>query len=345
MTGRYEHQITVEKQIENNLKDCPDLLGQFYYSMANKTHNTKRTYISQILLALQSYAETIGKAAKNLTDEDIERIDADYLNQYFTERKREISNGKPISNAIIATQISALTQFFNFVMAKGGIEENPVLKSAKRPSVKGKRKITFLEFDEITEVLENIDHGVGSSRAVSRQSQWRNRDKTLFLLALTTGLRVSALDEINMEDLDINKRTVQVIEKGGIEVERNIVPQVLDSLKIWIEEREKMLAGYKLDALFISKYNGEYCRITTRAIQKIVKKYSASIGKNISPHKLRSTFGTQTYRASGDIQITASLMGHSSVETTMIYAAVDENQAKKAQLEMSDKILSTLHKM
>lgn len=345
MTGRYEHQISIENQIEVYLKDYPDLLEQFYYSMANKTHNTKRTYINQISLMLQRYAATIGKRVDELADEEVESIGADFINQYFTERKREISNGRPISNAIIATQISALTQFFDFIVSKGTMKENPMLKSAKRPSIKGKRKIVFLEFDEITEVLENIDHGVGSGRAVARQNLWKNRDKALFLLALTTGLRVSALDEINIEDIDIEKGTVHVIEKGEIETERNIVPQVLECLKIWMDEREKMLDGCIQQALFISKYNGEFCRLTTRAIQKIVKKYSASVGKNISPHKLRSTFGTQTYRASGDIQITASLMGHSSVETTMIYAAVDENQAKKAQLEMSDKILSALSKV
>lgn len=339
-TGRHEKITLAEKQIMSMLKELPDICKDFYYSTANYSHNTKMTYIRSVRNFLAVYQNENGLTV--LTNSNIFQIAPTDINQYFTYIRTE--NGA-ISSSSIATKHSSLKTFFEFIKRQGHISENPMDKALSRPKVRQPESITYLESNEIQVLMNNIENGIGSRKAQKYQEKWRNRDRLIFMIFLSTGIRVSALDDINVDNIDIEKRKFKVIEKGYKEREFKLEDKVYQMLLSWISEREILLE--KLDqqcnALFISKYQGEYKRITTQTIQNIVRKFTQGIDKRITPHKLRSTYGTMLYRATGDINLTAAALGHENPSVTAKrYAATDEGQMSAANRSIADSMFQSL---
>lgn len=326
MQGRFEHKIEIESRIEEIIKDYPVWFSMYYYSLANNTPASKRTYINKVGLFLKYVADL---QHCHLGDIDIQCVSTDMINRYFTMRKKELINGRPISNAAIATQISALKNFFGFLTENGIIAENPMDKALKRPRVKPKETVTYLSKKEKRKIFDNLENGVGSSLAMSRQSKYRNRDKVIFMLGLSLGCRVSAIDEINISDIDFSKKELCVIEKGEKPRKYRLHDKLIEQIKIWIKEREALPGFDKTEALFVSVYGGKCKRLTTEAIAKIVRKYSGGVDQRVTPHELRRTFGTEFYEKSHDIYATATALGHADISTTKRYAAQNKEKVDK----------------
>lgn len=327
MQGRFEHKIEIESRIEEVIKDYPVWFSMYYYSLANNTPASKRTYINKVGLFLKYVADL---QHCHLGDIDIQCISTDVINRYFTMRKKELINGRPISNAAIATQISALKNFFGFLTENGIIAENPMDKALKRPRVKPKETVTYLSKKEKRKIFDNLENGVGSSLAMSRQNKYRSRDKIIFMLGLSLGCRVSAIDEINISDIDFLKKELHVTEKGEKYRIYHLHGKLIEEIKIWIKEREALPGSDETEALFVSVYGGKCKRLTTEAVGKIVRKYSKGIDQRVTPHELRRTFGTEFYEKSHDIYATATALGHADISTTKRYAA--QNQEKIEQI-------------
>lgn len=326
MQGRFEHKIEIESYIEEIIKDYPNWLSEYYYNLANNTPASKRTYINKVCLFLKYVADLQQRSWKDIY---IQAVNTEVINKYFTMRKKQEINGKPISNAAIATQLSALKNFFGFLYDNDIISENPMDKALKMPKVKPKEKITYLTKSEKKKIFENLDNGVGSERAVSRQKRYRNRDRAIFMLGLSLGCRVSAIDEINISDIDFSKKELYVIEKGEKSRKYILHDKLIEEIKAWIKEREELPGANETDALFVSVYGGKCKRLTTKAVGKIVQKYSSGIDQNVTPHELRRTFGTDFYEKSHDIYATANALGHADISTTKRYAAQNQEKVRK----------------
>jgi site-specific recombinase XerD len=159
----------------------------------------------------------------------------------------------------------------------------------------------------------------------------RKRDIAIITLLLGTGMRVSECVGLDVSHLDFTTGGVRVTRKGGDEMVLYFGDEVETALIAYLEARENMppKEGHE-NALFLSMQNR---RITERAIENLVKKYANLVTKlkNISPHKLRSTFGTSLYAETGDIYLVANVLGHTDVNTTRKhYAKMDDTHRRKA---------------
>ena len=164
-----------------------------------------------------------------------------------------------------------------------------------------------------------------SKHQQSYQKMTRKRDVAILSLFLGTGIRVSELVGIDLEDLDFTMNGFLVTRKGGNQTILYFPESVADALKAYLQER---MAIEPLP-LFLSMQRR---RITQRAVENLVKKYAslaAPLKKKISPHKLRSTFGTSLYRETGDIYLVADVLGHADVNTTKRHYASMSDQRKR----------------
>ena len=159
----------------------------------------------------------------------------------------------------------------------------------------------------------------------------KERDLAIVTLLLGTGIRVSECVGLDIEDVDFKNNGIKVTRKGGNEMVVYFGPEVEKALKKYVTVRENItaIAGHE-HALF---YSTQRKRIGVQAVENLVKKYSRAITttKKITPHKLRSTYGTALYQETGDIYLVADVLGHRDVNTTKKhYAAMDDARRRKA---------------
>ncbi len=182
-------------------------------------------------------------------------------------------------------------------------------------------------------MLNKADTGAQLTKNQQRfHDKTRLRDIALLTLLLGTGIRVSECVGLDLEDIDFKEKGIRVHRKGGYESIVYFGDEVEGALKDYLEQRKQIIPkdGHE-KALFLSLQNR---RITVRAVENLVKKYAglATSLKKITPHKLRSTYGTSLYRATGDIYLVADVLGHKDVNTTRKhYAAIEEDRRKSAR--------------
>ena len=183
--------------------------------------------------------------------------------------------------------------------------------------------------------LDEVENGSNLSKGQKKyHSHTQKRDLAIVTLMLGTGMRVSECVGINKNDINFDSNAVKVTRKGGNEVILYFGEEVREALIDYIEERKNNPADTE-DALFISMQGK---RINVRTVQNLVKKYAkASVQiKNISPHKLRSTYGTNLYNETGDIYLVADVLGHADVNTTRKhYTATEVELKRKAARKIS----------
>lgn len=230
-----------------------------------------------------------------------------------------------------ARKLASLRSLYNYFYESEMIKTNPA-SIVHVPKIKEKQ-IIRLESDEVAELLDSIEYGeiTESEHQKHYSDQNRTRDLALITLLLSTGMRVSECVGINLNDIDYENQQIKIIRKGGKEAMIYYGDEAAAALADYLQLRNHMipLSGHE-DALFLSMQNK---RIGVRSVEKLVKKYTEQIisFKNITPHKLRSTYGTQLYRETGDIYLVASVLGHKDVNTTKKhYASMDEDKKRKA---------------
>ena len=191
------------------------------------------------------------------------------------------------------------------------------------------RAITRLDVNEVAELLDNVENGNKLTTAQLRtHEKLKCRDLALLTLLLGTGIRVSECVGLDINDVDFDNDRIKVVRKGGSESFVYFGDEVRAALLDYMEERKQMNpdSGHE-NALFISSKNKRLC---VRSVELLVKKYASTVTtvKHITPHKLRSTYGTNLYQASKDIYLVADVLGHKDVNTTRKHYAeiVDENK-------------------
>lgn len=230
----------------------------------------------------------------------------------------------------VKRKLASLRTFYRYFYKKELIKENPVIK-VDMPKLHDKT-IIRLDVDEVSMLLDEVESGGGlTERQKKFHDKTKVRDLAIMTLLLGTGLRVSECVGLDMNDVDFKNNGIKIHRKGGAEVIVYFGEEVRTALLEYFVERQKITAeDGSINALFLSLQNR---RITVRAVENLVKKYSKLVTnlKNITPHKLRSTYGTNLYRETGDIYLVADVLGHKDVNTTRKhYAALDEESRRKA---------------
>lgn len=264
---------------------------------------------------------------ESLEPVDIEEYQ-EYLKVYKNDDDKQVTN----SEKGLARKMSALRSFYGYFFKRQVITKNPTLL-VNMPKLHDKA-IIRLDTDEVVSLLDYVDHGRDhlSGQRKAYYEKTKNRDLAILTLLLGTGIRVSECVGLDIQDVDFKNNGVKVTRKGGNEMVVYFGEEVENALKTYIyTDRAAItpLPGYE-NALF---YSTQRRRMGVQAVENMVKKYAREVtpNKKITPHKLRSTYGTALYKETGDIYLVADVLGHKDVNTTKKhYAAIDEDRRRQA---------------
>lgn len=320
--GRLEKETIAFAKIEEKLKTLPKILTDYYYTMRaeKKSYRTIGEYITSIAAFMTN---TTGKS-----EEFYKAVTAMDINRYMISLETRKVNGrtKPTSSSYRATQWYAINSFFEFLNDTGRINGNPVPKKS-RPKITDNASVTYLTEDEIRSIIWSIKE--------KAPENIMNRNLCMFIMGITTGLRISAILQINMEDIDFEKSVIHVVEKRNKTFDVVIGKKTKKILKDWIADRNKYFKDVRTNALFITQYGD---RMGYKTAQRMLETYSELVNKKVTPHVMRHTCATNLYEKTGDIYLTATQLHHSSVTVTQRYANVSNRKMKQAASLLDDMI-------
>ncbi|MCD8214401.1 MAG: tyrosine-type recombinase/integrase [Clostridiales bacterium] len=320
------------------IEDLPPFCGGFFRYITETTSARTRLGYARDLKVFFGFLternrDLKGKDISEIKLENMNMITADDLEEYleylsfYKKNDKERFNGEKGKSR----KLSAVRRLLSYLYKKSRISQNPG-ELVDTPKIHDKSILT-LEPDEVSRLIDIVKSGEGLS---PKEKQYHDlmaaRDTAIITLLLGTGLRVSECVGINLNDIDFSTNGIRITRKGGNEVIVYFGAEVEEALYGYLAEREEItpLEGSE-DALFLSMQKK---RIGVRAVQKLVKKYSEMVTtlKKITPHKLRSTYGTALYRETGDIYLVADVLGHSDVNTTKRHYAKqsDANRRRAA---------------
>lgn len=319
------------------VKELPGFCKAFFRGIEETTSSrTRLAYAYDLRIFFEFLHENNSVCSKmEITDfplsvldrisrEDIEEY-VEYVSLYEKEG-REISNkerGK-------SRKLASLRSFYNYYFTNELIEKNPAVLV---PLPKQHQKeIIRLEPNEVATLLDMVEDGDKLTKAQAKyHEKTKIRDVALLTLLLGTGIRVSECVGLDITDLNFETNGMKIRRKGGYETVLYFGDEVEEALKHYLEQRKHVVpqSGHE-NALFLSMQNR---RISVRAVENLVKKYASNVTtlKKITPHKLRSTYGTTLYQETGDIYLVADVLGHKDVNTTRKhYAAIEDERRRKA---------------
>jgi site-specific recombinase XerD len=261
------------------------------------------------------------------TAQDIEEY-MEYLKVYRDEKGEIVTN----EARGIKRKLSALRSMYGYFHKNAMIKNNPVIQ-VDMPKLHSK-VITRLDADEVADLLDHAESGEALTKTqLAFHDKNKVRDLAMLTLLLGTGIRVSECVGLDIGDVDFDNDRIKIVRKGGYEAYVYFGDEVKEALNAYLCSRklnEKVEKGHE-NALFLSSRNRRIC---VRNVEFMVKKYAQTVTtlKTITPHKLRSTYGTALYRETGDIYLVADVLGHKDVNTTKKhYAALDEDRRRDAK--------------
>lgn len=332
-------EIDCIKKLNKLIEEMPYFVADFFIGIESRTTGLTRLnygYDLRVFFDFLTKKVFRNKKIDDIVLSDLDKLTAadfeyflSYLSHYTINGKEETcsASGK-------ARKLSTLRAFYKYFFNKNLITAN-IPSKVQMPKTHEKEIIRLDSNEKIDEVAEIIYCAESGSGLTKKQKDFHNenglRDAAIITLFLGTGIRISELIGLNVNDVDLSTNSFVVTRKGGNRAVLYFNDEVKKTLALYFEQR---LCDNKINeeepALFISLQKK---RISTRAVQDLVKKYAriASPLKKITPHKLRSTFGTNLYRATGDIYAVADCLGHKDVNTTKKhYAAITEDVKKNA---------------
>ena len=316
--GRLENEIKELAKIRSKINDFPKVIRDYYYYLeaADKSYTTIKVYINYV----QNLMEYCTKG--NPDEEFYKTITSSTINEYMSSiRYKTNINGEAVKvgNGIRATRWSALNTFFSYLRNNQLINTNPMEQTFRPSSAKQDKGVVYLTEEEIKECIDNINENC--------TEKYVNRDICIISLGVSIGLRVSAITQINLEDIDFDTNTLKVVEKGNKYRVMHFGDNLKQKLVAWCDDRDKYFYDVKTDALFVSRKRN---RLSVSAVEDLISKYTQSINKHITPHKLRATCATNLYKKTGDIYMVKEQLGHASTATSQIYTKFDNESKLKA---------------
>jgi integrase/recombinase XerC len=273
----------------------------------NASPYTVRNYTTDLL----GFFQFLRKRGVDSLDEIDKYVIRDYLSHLMAQGYVKAS---------IARKLSAIRAFYRYLLREKVVSTSP-LATTSSPKL-DKRLPSFLTPDEVKQLLEAADLSTPLGQ----------RDRALMELLYASGLRVSELVNINLEQVNIDTCEIRVQGKGSKERMVLMGNPAVEALRTYLNQGRPNLIGKKYtNALFLNRYGG---RIIERRVQRILEKYAglAGIDKRVYPHLLRHTFATHLLDGGADLRVVQELLGHANLSSTQIYTHVTRSQAKRVYL-------------
>lgn len=338
----YHQQVALENtlKLREMLKNLPDFAKDYFRAIEPKTSTrTRISYAYDLNLFFRFLKEAnphfrdYGPKDFKISDLDlIQAVDLEeymeYLKAYSDDTSGYVTNGE----RGLKRKMSALRSFYLYFFKNESIKTNPTVL-IDMPKLHEKA-IIRLDADETAMLLDFIEDGgknlTGQQKVYYEKT--KQRDLAIVTLLLGTGIRVSECVGLDIEDIDFKNYGIRVVRKGGSEMMVYFGDEVADALFTYLNGDRKSITpvtGHE-HALFLSTQKK---RIGVRAVENLVKKYAKQVTplKKITPHKLRSTYGTALYQETGDIYLVADVLGHKDVNTTKKhYADIGDQRRRSA---------------
>lgn len=335
----YHEQVNIKNEIQlrSQLETLPEFCKEYFIGMEQRTSSRTRIAYAYDLGIFFHYLKDQNPYFGKMDFSKWKVSDLDYITptdieEYLSYLKYYEKDGKDFTNDErgIARKLACLRSFYNYFFRKELIEKNPA-SLVQMPKRHDKAIIRF-DIDEVVHFLDEVEDGTKLTEKQKKfHEKTKKRDLAMMTLLLGTGIRVSECVGLNIDDVDFNNNGIKIHRKGGTETIVYFGDEVRTALLSYLEERKSMIPNEgSSEAVFISMQNR---RISVRAVENLVKKYARLVTtlKNITPHKLRSTYGTNLYKETGDIYLVADVLGHKDVNTTKKhYAALEDERRRTA---------------
>ena len=339
----YHEQTKIDQtlRLREVLKTLPPFAKDYFRAIEPRSSARTRINYAYDIRIFFHFLMEVNPVYRNYTVEqfqvqDLERIEPvdieeymEYLKVYTRTQDEElITNGE----RGLKRKMSALRSFYNYYFTRQAISKIPTLL-VDMPKLHDKA-IIRLDADEVAMLLDFVESASDklTGQALTYYKKTKERDLAIMTLLLGTGIRVSECVGLDLNDVDFKNNGITVTRKGGNQMVVYFGDEVADALLDYIEGSRKAitpLSGHE-NALFLSTQRR---RMGVQAVENMVKKYARQVtpNKKITPHKLRSTYGTSLYKETGDIYLVADVLGHKDVNTTKKhYAAIDEDRRRLA---------------
>ena len=336
----YYEKVNVKNEtlLRNLLQKMPPYCKQFFIGIEPTTSSRTRIAYAYDLNCFFDYlhennplcskkdiTEIPLSVLGNLAPMDIEEY-LSYLKYYEKDGVEHTNDERGLKR-----KLASLRSFYRYLYKYEMIGQDPAVK-VDMPKIHEKT-ITRIDIDEVANLLDEEESGVSLTEKHQKiHEKTKTRDLAMMTLLLGTGIRVSECVGLDMDDVDFKNNGIKVTRKGGNEMVVYFGEEVEHALKTYLYTTRKStvpLSGHE-NALFLSTQRK---RMGVQAVENMVKKYAREVtpNKKITPHKLRSTYGTALYKETGDIYLVADVLGHKDVNTTKKhYAAIDENRRRRA---------------
>ena len=319
------------QKIGSYLSNLPEFCYDYFTGIENNTSSLTRVNYAMDLAVFFDYLEkyVCKKPKSEISLTDIDKLQSRNIENYLSYLSYYQIDDKMLKNSERgkARKLASVRSFFKYLFNHDMISSN-VASKVPTPKLHNK-EIVRLERDEVARMLDAVARpSTFSERQKEYNKNTFERDNAIVTLFLGTGIRISELVGLNVEDFDFSQNAFKVTRKGGNQAILYFSDEVAEALDDWLAKRNTLDLPEDEHAMFISLQNRRIC---VRAVENLVKKFAKESAplKKISPHKLRSTFGTNLYRETKDIYIVADVLGHKDVNTTKRhYAAISEDMRK-----------------
>lgn len=320
------------KKLRDLASQLPDFCIDYFIGIEQNTSPlTRLNYATDLNIFFDFISKEILQIpVSNIKINDLELIKSRDIELFLSYINDFEINGKNFHNSAQgkARKLSAIKSLFKYLFNNNYLSKDESAK-VRTPKLHSK-PIVHLEPNEVVQLLNESENPTYfTQRQLAFNKKTSVRDTALLTFFLGTGVRVSECVGLNLKDLDLENNAFKITRKGGNQAILYFTDEVKQPLLKWLELRENWLKNNNSEqAVFLSL---QLKRISVRAVEKLVKKYSevASPLKKITPHKLRSTFGTTLYQETGDIYAVAEILGHKDVNTTKKHYASTGEEIKR----------------
>lgn len=340
-TRTYHEQVQIDQtlKLREVLKTLPPFAKDYFRAIEPRSSAKTRINYAYDIRVFFHFLIKNNPVYRNYTMDqfkvqDLERLEPVDIEEYMEYLKVYKRDDELLTNGEkgLSRKMSALRSFYNYYFKHQAITKNPTLL-VDMPK-QHEKAIIRLDNDEVALLLDYVENAGSklTGQALTYYLKTRDRDLAILTLLLGTGIRVSECVGLDVTDVDFKNNGITVTRKGGNQMIVYFGDEVAEALAEYIEGDRKAitpLSGHE-NALFLSSQKK---RMGIQAVENMVKKYARQVtpNKKITPHKLRSTYGTSLYKETGDIYLVADVLGHKDVNTTKKhYAAIDEDRRRQA---------------
>ena len=338
-----------EAKLDELIAQLPRACTEFLRSRS--TEPTSRVTYAHTLKMFFDYltdkGRFAGKEPRGLLSEDVYSVTRDDIKEFISDASTRPSRSSKkafkeafaskVGNNTLNGYLCAISSFYEFLQVEGRIDNNPA-KGIRRAK-KDTHEIIYLEHADADQLIDNVFEGTGLTklqRACRDKHDTAIRDACMIKILCNTGIRVSELVGLDVDDYEKDKKCLHIIRKGNKEARVYLSDEASELLDGYLDNRDSYSPVPGEKAIFlvaVGTYKGT--RISVRSVEKLVHKYADTLGvyasNQVAPHKLRSTFAMNLLEKTGDIALVQKRLGHKNAATTAIYAETLDSKVESSR--------------